>query len=94
MPNEEAIIQKALETYGSSAQINMVFEEMSELQKELCKHLRGKDNRAEIAEEIADVEIMLAQMKCLFYCESMVHDYHRLKIKRLAHRLKMEDKTT
>lgn len=33
MPNEDAILRKALETYGSAAQINMVFEEMSELQK-------------------------------------------------------------
>lgn len=91
MPNEDAILRKALETYGSSAQINMVFEEMSELQKELCKHLRGKDNRTEIAEEIADVEIMLTQMKYLFGCESLVQDFHQQKIERLAHRLERKD---
>ena len=42
--------------------IHIFFEEMSELQKELCKHDRGKDNREAIAEEIADVQIMLEQM--------------------------------
>ena len=45
--------RKALETYGADAQTLMVFEEFSELQKELCKHARGKENRLEIAEEIA-----------------------------------------
>lgn len=91
MPNEEAILRKALETYGSLAQINMVFEEMSELQKELCKHLRGKDNLAEIAEEIADVEIMLSQMKYLFDCENTVKNYRQQKVERLAHRLEKEN---
>ena len=30
---------------------------MSELQKELCKYMRGKYSPASIAEEISDVEI-------------------------------------
>ena len=49
------ILKRAVETYGAQAQTLMVFEEMSELQKELCKHARGKDNREAIVEEIADV---------------------------------------
>ena len=53
---------EALNKWGAEAQTLMVFEEMSELQKELCKHARGKDNREAIAEEIADVQIMLEQM--------------------------------
>lgn len=36
---------EALNKWGAEAQTLMVFEEMSELQKELCKHARGKDNR-------------------------------------------------
>lgn len=53
----------ALALWGAEAQTLMMFEEMAELQKELCKNARGKDNRAEIAEEIADVRIMLDQME-------------------------------
>jgi len=37
----------------------MLFEEMAELTKEISKHMRGKQNQTEIAEEIADVQIML-----------------------------------
>ena len=41
--NDRIILEKALDTYGAQAQTLMVMEEMSELQKELCKHARGKD---------------------------------------------------
>ena len=35
---------EALNKWGAEAKTLMVFEEMSELQKELCKRARGKDN--------------------------------------------------
>ena len=66
------IYREALNKWGAEAQTLMVFEEMSELQKELCKHARGKDNREAIAEEIADVQIMLEQMMILHDCEDLV----------------------
>ena len=78
------IYQKALDTYGPEAQTTMVFEEMAELQKELCKHARGKDNVDAIAEEIADVQIMLEQMILLYHCPGMVECFKAAKIKRLA----------
>lgn len=51
--DESAVLRRALDTYGSWAQVMMVFEEMSELQKELCKYLRGRGSFEHIAEEIA-----------------------------------------
>lgn len=65
----------------------MVFEEMSELQKELCKYARGAKNREHIAEEIADVRIMLEQMETFYECESLVQFYKDKKIERLKERL-------
>lgn len=85
--NESEVLQRALDTYGSLPQIVMVFEEMSELQKELCKYLRGKYSPANIAEEIADVEIMLEQMKMLFCCTDAVRNERRRKVERLKARL-------
>ena len=32
------ILQQAIETFGEHAQEQMLLEEMSELQKEICKH--------------------------------------------------------
>ena len=77
----------ALAAWGADAQTLMVFEEMAELQKELCKHARGKDNREAIAEEIADVQIMLGQMMILHQCERLVEAYRSQKMERLARRL-------
>ena len=57
------ILMKAIEKYGDKAQILQSIEEMSELTKEICKHFRGNDNLDRIAEEMADVEVMLDQFK-------------------------------
>ena len=78
----------ALNTWGAEAQTLMVFEEMSELQKELCKHARGRDNQEEIAEEIADVRIMLIQMCILHDCVELADEIMIEKLVRLADRVK------
>lgn len=88
---EKEIFEKALETYGLQPQITIAFEEMSELQKELCKFLRGKNDVktiANIAEEIADVEIMLDQMILLFDISDYVAGFRESKVFRLAARLR------
>lgn len=85
--NKTDIYMGALAKWGSVPQIVMVFEEMAELQKELSKNLRGKDNRYDIAEEIADVEIMLEQMKILYNAENLVESNKKYKLKRLADRV-------
>lgn len=82
--DEQKIYRAALAAWGADAQTLMVFEEMSELQKELCKAARGKDNTEQIAEEIADVEIMLEQMKVLHRCAEAVAAYRESKLRRLA----------
>ena len=63
MGSRVEVYRAALDKYGEEAQTRMVYEEMAELQKELCKHARGKDNLDAIAEEIADVEIMIDVLK-------------------------------
>lgn len=85
--DEQAILRRAIATWGAGAQMVMVCEEMAELQKELCKNLRGSGNEMAIAEEIADVEIMLDQMKILFVISRNVAVCRSQKIERLARRL-------
>lgn len=84
---EQDIFRSAIDTYGSVMQITVAFEEMSELQKELCKHLRGSGSKENIAEEIADVEIMMEQMKMIFNCETAVLQVRDEKVKRLKERI-------
>ena len=80
----------ALNLYGGQAQITMVFEEMAELQDALCKFLRGRvdgNTLANIAEEIADVGIMLDQMKIEFQVEDAVEEQRAYKVQRLRERI-------
>lgn len=86
----QTILQDALETYGAYTQTMMVFEEMAELTKELTKNMRGADNREHIAEEIADVLIMIDQMIILHNCAGLVAQFKNRKIDRLNSRLRKE----
>ena len=81
------IYRAALDTFGTEAQTKMLFEEMGELMSAICKHSRGRDEVAHIAEEIADVHIMLDQMAVLFNCEAEVERQKRYKLKRLEQRI-------
>ncbi len=81
----EKIYKKAILTYGHTAQANVAIEEMSELIKCICKDLRGMGVIDKIAEEIADVEIMLGQLRIIYSIdEERIDEHKRLKLERLA----------
>ena len=84
---ERKIFVEALKAYGPSAQEMMLLEEMAELQKEICKTWRGRPNLVAIADEMADVEIMLDQMKLLFQNGGLVQQRREYKVDRLQERL-------
>lgn len=84
---EPYVLEKAIETFGPEHQQLMAIEEMSELQKELCKRYRGFDNQEHIAEEIADVEIVLEQLTMMFRCREKVSEIRAEKVKRLWERI-------
>lgn len=102
---EREIFEKAIATYGKTAQKMMLIEEMSELTKEICKDFRGRKNVGSIAEEIADVEIMLEQIKMIygrthakiyyggdfFEFTELVSRKRQSKVKRLMQRLEAEN---
>ncbi|MEM0531488.1 hypothetical protein WGC32_14300 [Zongyangia sp. HA2173] len=88
--DEQLIYKSALNKWGKENQTRMMFEEMAELQKELCKEARGEDNTDAIAEEIADVKIMLEQMTILHNCKDMVEMQMKRKLQRLKERLEGE----
>lgn len=85
--NERQILGRAVSFYGSEIQRVIAIEELSELQKELCKSLRGQTDRQHIAEEIADVQIMLEQMMILYELHYDVATWRWKKVDRLHERL-------
>lgn len=84
---ELRVLFRAIDTFGEESQVMMAFEEMSELQKEMCKRFRGEKNDDHIAEEIADVEIMLDQLKLMTGTAHKVEWYRDQKLKRLDKRI-------
>lgn len=90
MKDTNIIYDRALHKWGAANQMVVALEEMAELQKELCKNMRGIGNTEHIAEEIADVQIMLEQMILLFDVEDTVEEYKKAKLRRLEERLNDE----
>ena len=87
------LYQKAVSTYGISAQEDVLLEEMAELSKVILKGRREKDDTKkaylllDLVDEIADVEIMLEQMKQHFGIGDEVKARKRFKKERLGKRL-------
>lgn len=87
MKNTRELLRHAIEAYGPDMQMTVAIEEMAELTKELCKYKRGIGSKEHIAEEIADVEIMLEQLKLIFDVRDPVRLWKNDKIERLEQRL-------
>lgn len=97
-------IHKIAEYYGLNPQMDVLIEEMAELIKALSKYKRitnvycpkivKEDAIANIAEEIADVEIMLEQVKYLLNITQ--GDIERIKEKKVLRTLEYisKDKET
>lgn len=86
------VYNKAKSTWGIDAQVTKAIEELSELQKELCKFLLDDGNMVHIAEEMADAEIMIEQLKLIFENKKAVKVVKKAKIQRLSDRLDEEEK--
>lgn len=89
--DRKLVYERAVDRWGIKGQLLMVIEEMSELTKEICKSFRGKDNLDQIAEETADVIIMLEQLRMILGLDDMIREHMEKKIKRLEERLKGEE---
>jgi len=91
--NRTEILQEAIKKYGVNNQCDVCIEEMSELTKELLKLRREstqagfQKRRENIKEEIADVQIMLDQMRIIFGDTSEQEEF---KVNRLRERLERD----
>ena len=82
---EYEILTSAIEKYGEKAQEEVAIEELSELIQAICHKHRGREHN--IAEEIADVEIMLEQLKIINDCPNQVRVIKAEKLFRLKERV-------
>lgn len=83
----EKILRKAIERYGRGPQRDKAIEELSELIRALARC----DNPENLAEEMADVRIMLDQLEIIFANHDRVKQYEFEKLTRLSQRLRVCD---
>lgn len=84
-------VRETIAHFGEEKQTVVAIEELSELQKELCKAIRGKGNLGHIIEEIADVYIMLEDIKIINnISDDEINEYIELKQIRTEERMKIE----
>lgn len=82
------ISEKAIKTFGKDMQLTVAVEEFSELIKEICKNKRGRDNRDNITEELADCYIMMEQIAIIFGIKnSDINTVINKKLARLERRI-------
>lgn len=84
----DRVFSKAICRYGIPAQSVVAVEELSELQKEVCKALRGQLNKENMTEEMADVWIVIEQLKMMYnITDEDVRNVVHKKIQRLKERM-------
>jgi len=84
------LFDRAIKAWGVETQLDMLQEECAELIQAISKKKRGyKNGDQQIAEEIADVEILTAQIKRMYSLNDDVEDVKTHKLHRL--RLRLED---
>ena len=83
---EMVIEQLAIETYGRENQIEKAIEEMAELTVALKHHKDNKITRDKVVTEIADVIIMMDQLRIIYGVDVIDAEIKR-KLDRLSSRL-------
>lgn len=84
------VVRETVNFYGPDMQLNICIEELSELIKELCKAKRGIPRLDCIAEEMADVKIILEQLGIIFGNTADVDKWYAKKVARLKERLETD----
>lgn len=90
MADRESKLLFLINHYCTLNQKLIAIEEMAELQKAIVKHIRqeSEENINSVIEEIADVQVMLEQLKMIFSCESKIDEIMDAKIDRQIKRIK------
>jgi len=86
--NIEALAKIAVDHYGTASQLDVAQEELAELVVAISHYRRGRDeNRKRIIEEIADVVIVVQQLRLVFGKQE-VDDVVQQKLRRLKTRIR------
>lgn len=83
----EDVCTMAVQAFDDTENNTVAIEELSELQKEICKRMRGAENGDHMSEEIADAEIVIEKLKIRYGLRERVDDWRRRKVERLRKKI-------
>ena len=81
------VCRQAVETFDDLENSIVAFEELGELQKEVCKKMRGMDNDEHMAEEIVDSLIAIRKLIIRYGLHRKVEEWTRRKLDALRKKL-------
>ena len=81
---DKNLLNYAIIKLGEDNQTTIAIEELSELQKEICKYKRGKYHEEHMAEEMAHSILMIQQIIVLFNNDDLVIKYYKEAVDRLV----------
>ena len=86
------VVKKSIEHYGADLQTTVCMEECSELIQAISKMKRGKDNRNNLIEEVADVMICIEILKQVYgISDNEIQNYVCQKQNRSIERMKSDE---
>lgn len=87
---KQEIIRQAVSHYSKTSRMWLACEEMAELTDALAKYQRARVNKKDIITEIADVQIMMAELSLIFGVEEVSAELER-KLARLKETIKKDN---
>ena len=82
------VLKRAIQTYGETSQEIVAMEECGELIQSISKNFRGVGKVEDVVEELADVLIMIEQLKVIYHIEDKeIYDAIEFKVNRLKRRI-------
>lgn len=86
------VVKKSIEHYGADLQTVVCMEECAELIQAISKMKRGKDNRDNLIEEVADVMICIEILKQVYgISDNEIQNYVCQKQNRSIERMKSDE---
>lgn len=81
--NEQEIYVEAVQKWGNRPQSDLMIEECGELIQAIIKYRRGIGTKDQVVSEMADVQIMLNQMKIIVNDNALFEKWMKVKLSRL-----------
>jgi len=83
----KAIYEAALQQWGPENQMNKFDEELGEFLAEYGRMRNGTGNYVKFADELADLSIMLEQLRMIYCVNDLVCEHMDMKVRRLQNRI-------